>query len=101
RPLLQPSDRRLRLTAVPIWSKIELVRDRVSTPKAGQSCPAFFFVIPREDNQSMAVTAAEIKEKALEIGLTSVGVVPAERLDVAEGRLRQWLANGYHGTMAW
>ena len=49
----------------------------------------------------MAVTAAEIKEKALEIGLTSVGVVPAERLDVAEGRLRQWLANGYHGTMAW
>jgi epoxyqueuosine reductase len=47
------------------------------------------------------VTSAEIKAKALEIGFTSVGIVPAERLELAEQRLHEWLDRGYHGTMAW
>jgi len=46
-------------------------------------------------------TSAEIKAKALEIGFTSTGILPAERLGAAEGRLIEWLSRGYHGSMAW
>jgi len=42
-----------------------------------------------------------IKQKAAEIGLSKVGIVPAEPL-VNEGtRLNDWLDRGFHGKMAW
>ena len=47
------------------------------------------------------VTSAEIKAKARELGFTSVGIIPAERLEQEEARLKEWLARGYQGTMSW
>ncbi|HEY2847269.1 MAG TPA: tRNA epoxyqueuosine(34) reductase QueG [Pyrinomonadaceae bacterium] len=47
------------------------------------------------------MTSAEIKAKALEIGFTTVGIVPAEWLEQEGERLTEWLGRGYHGTMAW
>ena len=49
----------------------------------------------------MAIIPAEIKAKALEIGFTSIGIVPADRSETEEVRLKEWLARGYHGSMAW
>ena len=49
----------------------------------------------------MAVSTLQIKAKALKLGFTSVGVVPAERLDAEESRLKEWLERGYQGTMTW
>ena len=49
----------------------------------------------------VGMTSAEIKAKALDIGFTSVGIVPAERLEAEETHLKEWLDSGYHGTMAW
>ena len=49
----------------------------------------------------MTSFAAQIKERALEAGITSIGIVPAEPL-VGEGnRLSEWLRRGYNGEMAW
>jgi epoxyqueuosine reductase len=42
-----------------------------------------------------------IKEEALELGFSAVGVVPAEELSSEKDRLQEWLARGYHGEMAW
>lgn len=42
-----------------------------------------------------------IKERALSEGFEKVGIVPAEALDHESNRLKQWLARGYHGEMAW
>jgi epoxyqueuosine reductase len=42
-----------------------------------------------------------IKEKACSEGFEKVGIVRARALDVERDRLRQWLARGYHGEMAW
>lgn len=49
----------------------------------------------------VGVASADIKSKALELGFTSVGIVPAECLEAEGERLREWLDRGYHGTMAW
>jgi epoxyqueuosine reductase len=49
----------------------------------------------------MAVTSIAIKERARAEGFNKVGIVSAAPL-VEEGRrLEEWLARGYHGTMAW
>ena len=42
-----------------------------------------------------------IKQRALAEGFEKVGIVPAEPLDTARNQLVEWLARGYHGTMAW
>lgn len=49
----------------------------------------------------MSVTAAEIKEKARELGFQKIGIVPADALAVEGERLEGWLAAGFHGEMAW
>jgi epoxyqueuosine reductase len=49
----------------------------------------------------MAVTSASIKQKALELGFAKVGIVPATPLVDERERLKEWLARGYHGQMAW
>jgi epoxyqueuosine reductase len=43
----------------------------------------------------------QIKNKALELGFSKIGIAKAEPL-VQEGKnLREWLNKGYHGTMQW
>src|SRR6266850_5665794 len=42
-----------------------------------------------------------IRQRALAEGFEKVGIVPAEPLDTARNQLVEWLARGYHGTMAW
>ena len=43
----------------------------------------------------------QIKQKALEIGFSDVGISAAAALDKEGERLRTWLDDGFHGTMAW
>lgn len=47
------------------------------------------------------VTSAEIKAKAHELGITMVGIVPAEALTEEAEFLQRWLALGYHGKMSY
>ncbi len=42
-----------------------------------------------------------IKEKALDLGFTKVGVAKAEPLAAEAGHLQEWLSRGYHASMAW
>jgi epoxyqueuosine reductase len=42
-----------------------------------------------------------IKERAIAEGFEKVGIVPAQSLHQEGDRLRQWLARGYQGEMAW
>lgn len=49
----------------------------------------------------MAVTSIGIKERARAEGFNKVGIVSAVPLDEEGRRLKEWLARGYHGTMAW
>ncbi len=50
---------------------------------------------------SLRELSRRIKESALREGFEKVGIVPAQGLDDERDRLRQWLARGYHGEMAW
>jgi epoxyqueuosine reductase len=68
---------------------------------ARQLCRAFFFTAAREDNRAVGITSAEIKARAKELGFLSVGILPADRLDAEEARLKEWLGRGFHGNMAW
>ena len=45
--------------------------------------------------------AAAIKDRALLDGFHKVGIVRAEPLAEEAPRLKEWLARGYHGEMAW
>ncbi|HVR21096.1 MAG TPA: tRNA epoxyqueuosine(34) reductase QueG [Polyangiaceae bacterium] len=45
--------------------------------------------------------AREIAAAALELGFARVGFAPAERLNEAATRLRNWLASGYHGELGY
>jgi len=49
----------------------------------------------------MSGFTAEIKEKALEIGFSKVGIVAAARLTEEGESLKGWLGRGFHGNMAW
>ncbi len=42
-----------------------------------------------------------IKLKALELGLSKVGITKLELLDEEGKHLREWLARGYHASMQW
>lgn len=47
-------------------------------------------------------TTEHIKRQALALGFQAVGIARVDRREEAlEGRLRSWLARGYHGLMAW
>jgi len=50
---------------------------------------------------SLHTLTATIKAKALELGLSSIGVARAQSLETEGLRLQQWLSRGYHGTMSW
>ena len=43
----------------------------------------------------------QIRHQALVLGFDLVGIVPATALSPERDRLREWLARGYHGQMAW
>ncbi len=45
--------------------------------------------------------AAEIKERARQLGFHKVGITRAEPLAQEGARLEEWLARGFHGEMAW
>ncbi len=49
----------------------------------------------------MNLALEKIREKAHEIGIDKVGVVPAGALELERERLQRWLGLGYHGEMAW
>ncbi|HQZ95518.1 MAG TPA: tRNA epoxyqueuosine(34) reductase QueG [Pyrinomonadaceae bacterium] len=49
----------------------------------------------------MSSLSQNIKQKAALIGFSGVGIVRADALDDEAKHFREWLANGYHGTMAW
>lgn len=49
----------------------------------------------------MNVTSAKIKQKAYELGLTKIGIVPAQRLEKEGSLLDEWLSRGYHGKMGY
>src|SRR5437868_4413317 len=48
-----------------------------------------------------SVVAAQVKERALQLGFSKVGIARAESLAEEHRRLRQWLARGYNGEMKW
>src|SRR5688500_4492575 len=45
--------------------------------------------------------SARIKEHAIELGFTQVGIARAERLDADAARFFSWLDRSFHGDMAW
>lgn len=49
----------------------------------------------------MQTLTQEIKEKAIELGFQKIGIVRAESLQREGERLREWLADDFHGEMAW
>ena len=49
----------------------------------------------------MASFAQRIKQKAVEIGFSKIGIVRAEPLSGEGERLNEWLSRGFHGEMAW
>ena len=51
----------------------------------------------------MVLTSAEIKEKAKALGFHLVGIADAKNDEqtVAQNRLKNWLASGYHADMDW
>lgn len=54
------------------------------------------------DEEGMDMTLSEkIKKKAREIGFEKTGICAAEPLEQEKQRLQEWLARGYHGTMAY
>ena len=59
--------------------------------------PSGFFV----DNRFMPSFSQQIKQKALEFGFSGVGIAAATELEAEGQRLRKWLADDFHGTMAW
>jgi epoxyqueuosine reductase len=48
-----------------------------------------------------AERAAQIKARALELGLQKVGIVLPDVLSGEQNRLKEWLARGFHGEMNW
>ena len=67
------------------------------------------FLVAPEDNKSSAASrnaslaqrSMKIKGQALALGVSKVGIVPAEQLLSEGDRLRTWLARGFHGEMKW
>src|SRR5438874_301961 len=51
--------------------------------------------------KSKASLAVKIKERALQLGFSKVGIARAESLTAEHSRLQQWLAQGLNGEMKW
>lgn len=49
----------------------------------------------------MDALGERIRDKAIEIGFDKVGIAAVDALAIETERLLSWLANGYHGEMAW
>jgi epoxyqueuosine reductase len=49
----------------------------------------------------MLLTSNELKEHALQIGFTKIGIARAEPLEQEGSLLREWLALGYHGKLGY
>ncbi|MBI4853091.1 MAG: tRNA epoxyqueuosine(34) reductase QueG [Acidobacteria bacterium] len=49
----------------------------------------------------MPINSKEIKNKALELGLTKIGIIAVEALEKEKTLLQEWLALGYHGKMGY
>ncbi|MCS6886521.1 MAG: tRNA epoxyqueuosine(34) reductase QueG [Acidobacteriota bacterium] len=47
------------------------------------------------------VTSKQIKAKAYELGITLIGIVPAEALTEESEKLQEWLRAGFHGKMGY
>src|SRR5438045_1807563 len=45
--------------------------------------------------------ASQIKERALQLGFSKVGIARPESLSTEFSHLQEWLARGYHGEMKW
>ena len=45
--------------------------------------------------------SAQIKQRALQLGFSKVGIARAENLSTELDRLQEWLARGYQGEMKW
>ena len=52
-------------------------------------------------NRSRTTCSLEIRRRALELGFSKVGIVPAVALSAEHERLKEWLRRGYHGEMKW
>src|SRR2546421_2840373 len=51
--------------------------------------------------KASSLVAAQIKERALQLGFSRVGIARAESLVEERSRLQQWLARGLNGEMKW
>src|SRR5436309_3242204 len=52
--------------------------------------------------RAMASSAVvQIKERALQLGFSKVGIARVESLAEERSRLQQWIARGHHGEMKW
>jgi len=49
----------------------------------------------------MQTMTEQIRTRALELGVSKVGIARAENLPIEHDRLQQWLTRGYHGEMKW
>src|SRR5205085_10749196 len=58
-------------------------------------------MLERMEEVGRVVTSAAIKARALGEGFHKVGIVRAEPLAEEQQNLREWLARGYQGEMAW
>jgi len=47
------------------------------------------------------IDSAQIKQRALQLGFSKVGIARAENLSTELDRLQEWLARGYQGEMKW
>src|SRR2546423_13328 len=48
-----------------------------------------------------AMNSAQIKERALQLGFSKVGIVRPESLSPELNHLQEWLVRGFHGEMKW
>jgi len=51
--------------------------------------------------KASSVVAAQVKERALQLGFAKVGIARAESLTEERNHLQQWIARRYHGEMKW
>ena len=55
----------------------------------------------RSQTVDTASLTERVKQEALRLGFTKVGVARAGRLDKEGLELQEWLVRGYQGTMTW
>ena len=66
--------------------------------------PGFLYwaaVVARSDIGANSGLVARLKAEAETLGFVACGIAPADAIPEAAPRLRQWLAEGAHGSMGW